>query len=469
MTIATSPALVPVGRTAFVDQVTGDDATGLVGQATRPFATVQAAVTAAYAYAVTNTAPVAVVLAPGDYAEDVTTPSVAASVRCSFIGAGTEDSQIRSLELTAPAAPASNEHHTELMQVGLGFLAGQTREPLRMVENGAGTTQTVVLRAIDVEAEDSSGRFAVVSDYPTPTGQLFVFVNTCSINLDVTVGSLTGVGGIQAQHGSWDVEGTRVQAEANPAIQVDGDADLTFRVGQIWRGGATAGPTVLSTTTSTVTVFDGGVIADGANADAFIRVTDAAAQLQLLGDVLLVGGATPTEIDFTAPAVFAYMNIVALLPTPHFPVVAGAGFELLISRARSLAYAPATPPTLLTSGNVQDALTSLVRGRWDGRAELGAGDVPYVMAPTDRVVPVDTAAIAAPSSVTLPPIASVGAGKCVLVYDATGDAAANPITVSASGGETVNGAASIALGADRASRVIWAQTPTRWAVVAGFN
>jgi dihydrodipicolinate synthase/N-acetylneuraminate lyase len=88
------------------------------------------------------------------------------------------------------------------------------------------------------------------------------------------------------------------------------------------------------------------------------------------------------------------------------------------------------------------------RGTVDAQVILVNTNVTINPASTPVFYYVDTSAA---RTITLPLIASVASGRIYMVKDATGNSLQNPITVEASGSDTIDGAATYTINSDEQS------------------
>ena len=98
------------------------------------------------------------------------------------------------------------------------------------------------------------------------------------------------------------------------------------------------------------------------------------------------------------------------------------------------------------------------------------GAYPYTVLSTDAVILVSTSAA---RSIVLPTGASAGAGRTYLVKDVSGTASSNPITVTVTGGGTIDNSSSAVINLDRGELGVvsdgtnWLRTENRLDVVGG--
>jgi hypothetical protein len=88
---------------------------------------------------------------------------------------------------------------------------------------------------------------------------------------------------------------------------------------------------------------------------------------------------------------------------------------------------------------------------------------PYAVLAADFILGVDTTAAI---TINLMSAATVGAGKILIVKDETGNATAENITIAAAGAETIDGAGSITIAADRGYRALYSDG-TNWQIWGG--
>ena len=87
----------------------------------------------------------------------------------------------------------------------------------------------------------------------------------------------------------------------------------------------------------------------------------------------------------------------------------------------------------------------------------------YTILDTDEIINVDTATIAAASTITLPAIGTVGQ-KIYTITDSSGSAELYNITVDTTGADTILGDTEVVLIADRTSITVYNDTTSAWFV-----
>lgn len=440
--------------TAFVMPGSGSDVTGTVGRLDLPFATVQAAVDAVYAVG----GDVGVVLTPGDYAEDVVTPASATAVNMVLQGASPVNTRLRSLELSAPSA-GGVEHLTEVLMITLGGIGPQVKSPLLLSEDAG--DQFVLVFDSEVQLV-TDGLDAITVAYPTATGALQLRMIHADINRSFDASTaLVDAGGIEADHGRIEANFLLVQSKGRPCLDLSGDAEFATNI----MFANTYGPAdiaVRSSSTLDLIIIQAIISNEPTNPSDFIVVSSAASvQLQ---DSVSFGGGTGAGGITLGGGLLLYEAIRAFASPGLFPTLVGVGLELLVGIARSLGWDPST--TVAVATNQQALNEEIIRGRFEVRGAPVVGAGPHAVLTTDNYVGADTAATAAPMTITLPAIATVGLGREYVIGDETGAAASFPITVSPSGGDTIDTAVSDTISVDFQARTYRAVSGSNWKIIS---
>lgn len=128
--LATGGAASALSYTAWVDERSGNDGTAIFGDINLPYATVQAAVNAAFA---SGNSEIAVVVLSGNYQEDVVLPATAVDTEFGLFGVSGASPVIRSLTVNAPTAGVFNRFTLSDLTLGNRVGGGQTVAPFRCV------------------------------------------------------------------------------------------------------------------------------------------------------------------------------------------------------------------------------------------------------------------------------------------------------------------------------------------------
>lgn len=451
---------MPWDNVAFVMPTSGSDVTGTLGRLDLPFATVQAAVTAALTAGVVHTA---VVIAPGDYAEDVVFPAYTTSKRFGIYGLGGENTvRLLSLEVKPPTVAGGTFIELAVENILFGELGGATKPPFSITENAGGTNGDIFASINDCDMRSSAGgvdNFVIA--YPTSApGSSFVFilVNRCVMD---NFGFFSPVSGLRMDFGVVSTNICDMRGYSAPAVVLSGPANFTGFSPQMssFGGGMDVISAAISVGLGTIFLEDAFFgVSPGSASDAILDTTGVA--IDLVGDTTFSRGGGTGGFTLAAGTVFSHGNIsddAGLFP----PITSGT--EVFLALARSEGFDPAA--TTLVSTDQQALGDELVRGRRMVRSGItGAG--PHSISATDHFIGADTATTGAAMTFTLPAISTVGIGRTYTVKDTTGSASVlTPVTVGTSGGDTIDGAATAAITTAFGSLKFIAESPTNWSLV----
>lgn len=147
---------------------------------------------------------------------------------------------------------------------------------------------------------------------------------------------------------------------------------------------------------------------------------------------------------------YRLQNIPSLQVNELLAAVSGVGYENSISsQAGDLWWTngAGVPVQITSGGSIISTPTSLENVQYDSIAAdviIGAGDS-YVF------LDVDTTAV---RNITLPLAASVSAGRIYMIHDKDLNSETNNITISASGSDTIDGAASVTVNSNGATIMV---------------
>lgn len=135
-----------------------------------------------------------------------------------------------------------------------------------------------------------------------------------------------------------------------------------------------------------------------------------------------------------------------------------ARLELRVSKIGS-----GTEPSI--HGCVIEYITTAVLSSEIKYSRSAVSATPYTALATDEIIGVDTSTLAI--TVNLPQINTIGGGdnhKKYFIIDESGDAAANNITISGTGGDTINGAASTLIATNYGSVSLYSDGTSNWVI-----
>lgn len=418
---------VTLGNTAIVDPVNGNDGTGAVGTLSA-FLTVQAAVTAVLAHANQR---LQIWVLPGNYDEDVVVAPTSAK-HIAMFGAGRSVTRIKSLNVQ-PASAGGALHDFVCRHLSLDNTVGVvSASPLSFSDPGPTYgVGNYSFRDVDIVNGDDN-QAAIDASYVNVGGgaQTYRFED-CSADHDGAV--TVAAPGADIDFGTFNWKrGDLFGADAS-ALVLSGTAVATMETFLLQVGAADDAATI-SSTGALSTFIDGRYVVTNGSAAHAINVSSAM-NITLLGSHTLSNGLTGTG---------------------GFVGTGGTLVRALTTRENGQ-----VPPT---SGWVE-IITLERNGYVTVRARIVAAG-PTAISAHQQLIPVDMAAIAAPASVTLPTIAAVGVGKTVEVKDVTNGAGiVNTLTITPTGGNTIDGFASEVIATAGGSRTLRAESPTNWAVV----
>lgn len=427
---------VTTGNTGWVDSINGNDGTAVFGELTRPFLTVQAAVTAAYASGSTN---VSIVVGPGIYNEDVICPVIGSNKVVSIIGYGSDDvSRIRSLEVNPPTAGNSMQFVIQHMAFGIDS-GGMTKESF-IVANGAGD--------LNVSIGDST-----------------FFSDTNNIDVALIASGAGGSLNIRLNNAHFDTNASNVSAfvagrgsisghaifigSGSPAVVLSGTAEFVSREATLITDGAGV-DAMTSTSTGVVALTTAFVEVEPASTGAAFTGTGGAPLL--VENMFFQRSGGSGGISNTGPVLMGFVSDNFGL----FPTVTGAP----LIRLGQLNHLQNIPSGAMTSTVAQDAVDELAAGR-SNYTSINFAASPYTALLTDNIIGVDTSG--GPITVDLPAAATAGLGKLYIIKDEAGNAAANNITIDPSGLELIDGGLTFPIAVNDGAAAIYC-TSSAWFV-----
>lgn len=435
---------VDTGRTAWVDQVNGDDATGQVGRLDLPFLTVQAALDAVYT---TGDAQNWIIVLPGDYAEDVAWPTSTSSKRLGILGAGIESVRIRALQVEPPDDAAESLFLHVRGVSFTGEVGGQTADPLA-ISPAPANQGSLTCRLDECRVVNDDDAFVGVSMAAAAGGPTLSLRDT-----DVLQGSnVTDATAVSVSNGTFSLWDGEIAAVAEVAIVIAGDG--TVDIGQATIRNTGTDDLVTSASTGTALTFT----------DTYFVTQGAAVNISTTQDLTIRGWGVITS---SLSAVFRIVMGGGTLVRGQlgvddtvFPRISGAG-----SIFDTEGFDPNA--TDLVATDMQALGEELVRGRQEVSSRFTSAG-PHAVSATARVHPCDNIALFAGVDIVfdLPAISTVGEGKEYTFKDATGGATIDKqIIVNANGTETIDGAASQSIITAFGSITIVAEASGNWMIV----
>jgi len=418
--VGTGGATAALSYAAWVDERSGNDGTAVVGNINLPFLTVQAAVNAVIAL---GNPDASILILPGNYQEDVVVPAAFADIQIGFSGVSGA-SNIRSITLNAPAAPAVRAQFT-LNELTLGNRVGggQTVAPLVIV-NGDGDTDVF---ATQLQLFTSTPNIDLVrTENNTAFGLLTVQFNGGQAL--ATPGSANSRA-LFLEAGTILTNDFLTFSQTASAIEIDGFVAL-FDVGSVYQQSlGSVSPLITCSLTSFAFVNLFGTSLQLPTANTVIDLPSPGASVNLNGGVVQsfvhagAGIATPGT---------AAVNYISDLAGNRLSVSALSGLGLL--QGAELVAFDSTTNVLPAGLTATEGIDRAIQGVSDTVARITGGGA--VAAGSEEIILVDEPALA--TTILLPLRSTVDEGKKYRVVDATPAGAAG-ITVAASGADTING------------------------------
>lgn len=404
---------------AWVDQRSGNDGSAVVGDVARPFATVQAAVTAALASGGTE---ISILILPGNYQEDVVVPSPSASISLGFAGLSGV-SIVRSITLNGSSVPGTVSSYTVTdLTLGNRVGGGQTVSPL-VVAVGDGDIDVFCTQ---VQAFCSTSNVDLIrTENPSALGFLTLQLNGGQA---IAGPAASNCRTLFLQSGNVLMNGVQCSSNNAPAVEIDGFAVL-LDVGSSFLQAGGSSPLFTCSPTSL----------------PFLNFFGTTFQLFALNTV--VDLPTPVaNVNMNCGTVQSFVHTGAGINTPgqtainyltdlggnRLSVTSLAGVSLL-QGAELVAF---DSTTVLGSGlTAANGIDQAIQGVSETIPRITGGGT--ILAGDEEIILVDESAAA--TSVFLPLRANVTNGKKYRIVDATPGGSAG-ITVGASGGNTINNA-----------------------------
>lgn len=440
-----SPSLSYV---AWVNQRSGNDGTAQVGNFDLPYATVQAAVTAALA---TGQADISVGILPGAYAENVTVPAPALQTDFSIFGVGS-GVQLDSIAFNAPGAGISNNWSIQDLILGRQSGGGQTASPL----NVAASDGNLRLLCNSVVGFCSTANTDVVR--VTNAAALgFVELYMYDSLFECVFGSPTGGRGLFAESGNIVSHNCTFRGNGQATIQLGGFCNFIDYQSVLLQGtvapaaplifvpSPTIGIVYLNSTSIQTAGNNDIIFADSANAQFVIN--------DCLNPALAYSG---QAVVLNADTLVSWFkdgggNDIPINST-------GGTLQFLVGSNRI-----DFDGSSFVTGNttVEDAVSDLLRGVGQTQARLTGGGA--FAAGDNQLLLVDEGAV--PTTIALPARSTVTDGRRIRVVDATTGGSAG-ITIAPNGADTINGGASttVAVGLNNYTEVVAEAGTTNWQI-----
>jgi len=427
---------IPVDRITYVNQLNGNDATGVAGDIAFPFQTVQAAVNAAIATLGFSAGNLGIVVSPGSYLEDVDIDYTLSSGMYLGIYGDGHAVKIRSINVIGPNIPVGSPFFQELfigdLCIGFPEGAGFSSRPALQVREGLAPLNVVLS---NVGCFVANGNEDVVVIGPASTGGVTVEAVGGGAFANDNINAVTGRA-LVMDTGTFRGTGFNLQSRNAPAVEITGAAiynDQGSRIAQVLGVGTdplirttattlhliSLNNTQLVPTTTTVDVIETNDI----NAD--ITLNDV--QVQLIGSSGNINMTSGGIVNVTS----AYVS-----QTGPCPII-GATVVNLDHQGSQVGYSSST---VLGDRDMTDAVTQVVQGVSDTVARLTGGGA-FAAGPEEVIL---VAEGASPTTITLPLRSTVVDGKKYRVVDALPAGSAG-ITIAASGADTINGGATFVM------------------------
>jgi len=443
---------IPVDTLTYVNPLNGNDGTGLAGDIAFPFQTVKAAVDASVSSLGSGSGNIGVVVSPGLYDENVIVDfGLSSGMRLGIFGeAGAVN--IRNIEVSGPSTGGLGDQELFISDLCIGSRDLALTKPPLLIEEGS-------------------------SPLNISMNNVNCFVGNGDVNV-IQVGNGSGSGNIAiSAEGGGAFAVDNVFGVSSSAIRLNAG---TFRSNGFDLRGRDA-PTLLLTDGTSYN-DQGSLISQIDSASPLIQMTDPEISLNLNNTQLLPSsGSNIIESDSDTHEVTLNDVEVQLVGSTGIVNMFGGGIVNVtsahIAQTGPLPIVGATTvnldhdgtqvgyrsTTVLGNRDMSDAMTEVVQGVVQISPVFTGGNL--ALAPEESVLLVDNPVT--PASISLPPRSSVPDGKTIRVVNSS-SAGSSGITLSSSGADTINGAASVAVAAgtnDYVEVIAEAGAATSWRII----